>query len=377
MADRWLWQHPDWPRFRWNLEALAGSLGQARKAQGRLLMVRDLLDPGLAKEALAAVLKAEGISTSAIEGEHLNPESVAASIARRLGIPSPARAPLSLNADGLASVLIDAVESYRAALTIDRLCAWQKALLEGGPARFHPVVIGALRPGEVVVQSGALGQEVTHFQGVPRGNLARDLDGFLAWYNAPPGSLDGLIRAGIAHLWFVTIHPFEDGNGRLTRALTDRAIAQDEDSPLCLFRMSTRILEVRSEYYAALNGAQAIGAGLDITPWLAWFLTQTERACRNCEGTLRNTLAKAKFWARHRADPINDRQRKALNNLLDSGPEGFEGGLTNRKYVAMAKVGAATAYRDIEELVGHGCLVQRPGRGRSTSYDLPWDDLFR
>ncbi len=374
---RWIWEHPEWPTFKWNKDLLAEPLGQARKAQGRLQMVRDILDPGLAKEALASLLKAEGLSTSAIEGQHLNPASVADSVARRLKMASPSsNAPLSLEADGLVSVLMDAVESYSVPLTRERLIQWQKALLESSQPSFHPVVVGDFRPGEVFVQSGAFGQEITHFQAVPKRLLDDNLHEFKNWFNHSLGEMDGLLRAGLAHLWFITLHPFEDGNGRLARALTDHALAQDEGSALLLYRMSSRILEIKGDYYRALQQAQSIESEMNATPWLLWFIQQFEIACQHSEKTIRQTLAKAKFWARHREDPIHDRQRKVLNKLLDAGPGGFEGGLTNRKYVQMTQVAQATAFRDIEELLALGCLIKCEGGGRSTSYDIQWEELL-
>lgn len=374
---RWIWEHPAWPTFNWNKELLAEPLGQARKAQGRLQMVREILDPGLAKEALASLLKTEGLSTSAIEGQHLNPASVADSVARRLKMASPSsNAPLSLEADGLVSVLMDAVESYPIPLTQDRLTGWQRAMLEPSQSSFQRVVVGDLRPGEVVVQSGAFGQEITHFQAIPKILLNDNLHDFINWFNHSLGEMDGLLRAGLAHLWFITLHPFEDGNGRLARALTDHALAQDEGSALLLYRMSSRILEIKGDYYRALQQAQSIESEMNATPWLLWFIQQFEIACQHSEKTIRQTLGKAKFWARHREDPIQDRQRKVLNKLLDAGPGGFEGGLTNRKYVQMTQVAQATAFRDIEELLALGCLIKREGGGRSTSYDVKWEDLL-
>ena len=376
MPNRWIWEQPNWPKFEWDRQRLMEPLGDARKAQGRLQMARELLSPDLTREALATILKWEGISTSAIEGQHLNPESVAASVARRLGMPKVGKAPLDLEADALVSVMLDAVDTYKTSLTLERLLSWQKAMLVEGKSSLHPVVTGALRPDEVLVQSGAMGREIIHFMGVPKARLEENMNAFLDWFNMPDPRMDGLIRAGVAHLWFVTIHPFEDGNGRITRAITDRAIAQDEENSLTLFRMSTRIHQVKGDYYQSLQTAQNFQNGLAITPWLEWFLRQVAEACNNSEEIIKITLAKAKFWARHQTDDINERQRKVLNRLLDGGPGGFEGGLSNKKYVGMTKVGQATAYRDIEELLSIGALIQMDKGGRSTAYNLPWNDLL-
>ncbi len=376
MSKRWIWEQPNWPKFEWDRQRLMEPLGGARKAQGRLQMARELLSPELTKEALAAILKWEGINTSAIEGKYLNPESVAASVARRLGMPKVGKTPPDFQADALVSVMLDAVDTYKEPLALDRILSWQKAMLEEEQSSLHRVVTGDLRPDEVEVKSGVVGKSTVYFMGVPKAQLDENMKTFLDWFNMPDTRMDGLVRAGIAHLWFVTIHPFEDGNGRVTRAITDRAVAQDEQNPQTLFRMSTRIHKVKGDYYQSLQTAQDFQNGLVITPWLEWFLQQVEEACKNSEDIIRNTLAKAKFWARHHTDDINERQRKVLNRLLDAGRDGFEGGLTNKKYVSMTKVGQATAYRDIEELLSIGGLVQLDKGGRSTAYNLPWDDLL-
>lgn len=373
---QWIWQHPDWPQFQWDMGALVAPLGRARQTQGRLNMAKDLLSPALAREALAEILKVEGISTSAIEGKHLNPASVAASVARHLGLPEQKSTPRSRDAEGLVSLLIDACEGYKDPMTMERLCSWQKALFPEGRSDLQSITVGHIRPSEVSVESGVIGRETVHFKAVPRASLEENLSSFLDWFNRSNGDLDGLIRAGVAHLWFVTIHPFEDGNGRITRAITDMAISQDENSSENLFRMSSRILKVKEDYYTALESAQNLQTGLVITPWLDWFLHQVESACIESEFIIKNTLCKAKFWAMHHEDNINPRQRKALNRLLDAGPEGFEGGLTNRKYANLTKTSPTTAFRDLDELVSLGCLLQGGAGGRSTSYDIPWGILF-
>jgi Fic family protein len=339
-------------------------------------MAGKILGPDLTREALSEILKFEGIGTSAIEGQHLDPESVAASVARHLSLPWIPKAPRSRDADGLVGVLCDATIRFKEPLTIDRLCEWQKALFPESRNGLGHVATGMLRPGEVVVQSGPVGREIIDFEGVSRIHLERDLTAFCHWFNHSGEGVDGLIRAGIAHLWLVTLHPFEDGNGRITRAITDLALAQAEGRADFLYRLSSRINEVKGGYYAALKAAQAFENGLEVTDWLQWFLALIPEACATSERIIRRTLAKVAFWSRHRHADLNERQRKVLNRLLDAGPGGFEGGLSARKYSVMAQTTKPTATRDLADLVRLGCLSPLGGGGRSTAYDIPWNKLL-
>ena len=377
MEGKWIWENPKWPGYTYDVSLLVERLGAARRAQGRLEMVVRLLDPDLAREALAEAMKVEGLSTSAIEGEHLNPESIAASVARHLAMPWDPAAPLDPEAEGLVAVLHDAVQGFRGPLTVAKLCEWQGGLFPGGWSDLHRVVVGRLRPGEVVVASGPVGRQTIHFEAVPRARLEPELEAFVAWFNASQGQMDGLVRAGLAHLWLVTLHPFEDGNGRIARALTDMALAQDGGRPDGLIRMSARILAVRKDYYAALQNAQEPRQGLDATAWLAWFLAQLEGACGGTEKIIQRTLAKATFWSARRELQLHERQRKVLNRLLDAGPGGFAGGLTARRYGSMTHSSKPTATRDLKELLDNGCLVSRGPGGRSAAYELPWEELLR
>jgi Fic family protein len=364
MEPSWIWQHPHWPEFTWDSLALGPALGLARLAQGKVLGMGRMLEGRLSAEALAAILVQEGLTTSAIEGERYDPAAVRSSVARRLGLdtaglPNPRR-----EVDGLVEVLLDATLGFQRPLSQERLEAWQGALFPTGRS-------GQLR-GDAAMQvvSGRPGRDRVHFQGPPRQGLESELERFLAWFNAPPDGLDGLLRAGVAHLWFVTLHPFEDGNGRLTRAITDMALAQDERRGGRLFSLSAQILQVREGYCQALEAAQ--GPSLDLTPWLLWFLEQLRAACAATEGIIAQTLGKAEFWLRFRDADLNDRQRKAVNRLLDAGPGGFEGGMSTRKYAALTGTSKPTATRDLADLVRQGCLVPRHQGGRSAAYDLPW-----
>lgn len=369
----WIWQQPEWPRLRFDQAALAPALGRARLAQGKTLGATRLLDATLGQEALAAILTEDGITTSAIEGEQLNLDAVRSSVARRLGLPTAGMPTPPREVDGLIEVLLDATHNYASSLNEERLCAWQAALFPSGYSGLHAIKAGALR-GDAPMQviSGPVGREHVHFTAPPRQGLDELLSAFLGWFNAPEAvaGMDGLIRAGIAHLWFVTLHPFEDGNGRLARAITDMALSQDEAQPMRVFSLSAQILRERDSYYQILESTQR--GGLDITAWLTWFLNQVAAAATAAEDTIANTLAKARFWIRHQATPLNERQRKALNRLLNAGPHGFEGGINTRKYVSLTKASRATAFRELADLVQKGCLVATDKGGRSSGYEVAW-----
>lgn len=365
----WIWQRADWPRFTWDSAVLAAPLAAARRAQGEVAGMAKLLDPRLDLHAQLEILAAEGVATSAIEGEKFDPSTLRSSLARRLGLPTAGLAVPPRSVEGLVDVLLDATSRYDEPLTLKRLCSWQAALFPTGRSGLHEIRVGELRgPDPMQIVSGPLGHEKIHYEAPPRKRLARDLDRLLAWFNAPPAGLDGLLRAGLAHAWFELIHPFEDGNGRVGRALLDRALAQDELRAVRLYSMSARIMIVRDDYYQALG--EISRGDLDVTQWLRWFLEQVSVAARSSEQTIRHVLNKARFWIQHAQQPLNNRQRKALNAMLDAGPTGYIGGMTNRKYANLTKSSAPTAQRDLSELVALECLVTA-GAGRSVHYDLP------
>lgn len=366
----WIWQQPEWPHFRWEDGRLAPALARARLAQGKVLGATRLLDASLSLEAIAAILVEDGLTTSAIEGERLDLDSVRSSVARHLGLPTAGLPPPPRAVDGLIEVLLDATMGYDRPLALDRLCGWQAALFPTGRSGLHAIRTGSLRGTEPMqVISGAIGHEKVHFLAPPREVLEIELDRFLAWFNTPR-DVDGLVRAGIAHLWFVTLHPFEDGNGRLARAITDMALSQDEQQSMRFFSLSAQILRERDRYYAILEHTQR--SGLDVTDWLLWFLAQVEAAANAAEQTVATTLAKARFWLRHQSAGINERQRKVLNRLLDAGPDGFAGGINTRKYMSLTKTSRATAYRELANLVEKGCLHPSGGGGRSSGYSIVW-----
>jgi Fic family protein len=273
--------------------------------------------------------------------------------------------------DGLIEVLLDATRRHDAPLTVERLLGWQAALFPTGFSGLHTLRVGELRGTEPMqVVSGGIGREKIHFVAPPREGLEAEVQRFLDWFNAAPAGLDGLLRAGLAHLWFVTLHPFEDGNGRLARAITDMAVAQDERQQMRLFSLSAQIRQQRESYYHMLERSQR--SGMDVTDWLAWFLVQVEAAATAAEQTVTNTLAKARFWLRRQAIGLNERQQKVLNRMLDAGPGGFEGGINTRKYMGLTKTSRATAYRELADLVGKGCLRPIGKGGRSSAYEVVW-----
>lgn len=372
-SAQWIWQQADWPAFHWDAAALSSSLAQARQNQGRLSGYARILDPASGIQAEADLLLQDALNTAAIEGETLSPERLRSSIGEKLGLGRGALMP-ARNEEGLVEVLLDATHKHRTPLTLERLCRWQAALFPTGQSGLLKIRAGELRGTEPMrVVSGPLHREKVHFEAPPRKGLEREVSAFLRWFAHPPQDLDGLVRAGLAHLWFVTVHPFEDGNGRLARGITDMALAQDEDRPQRLFSLSAQIMRVRNGYYEILERTQR--DGLEVTDWLQWFLQQVCGACELAEATIANTLAKARFWLRHADKPLNERQRKALNRLLDAGPGGFEGGMSTRKYASLTRVGRVTAYKELAALAALGCLVPAGGAGRSSAYDVPWGEF--
>lgn len=365
-TPRWIWQRPDWPNFTFDMKVIAPILSNARSTQSRVLGKAQALGLGNLGSALAEIWVEEANATARIEGEKLDLAAVRSSVARRLGLASAGVA--SRSVEGLIDLMEDATRHWRQPLTLERLCSWQAALFPTGFAGLTKIRVGGLRTHATPMQivSGPIGREKVHFEAPPSKGLARELRQFLAWFRSTrDGSVDGLLRAGTAHLWFETLHPFEDGNGRVGRAVIDLALAQDAKLDQRLYSVSRRLAEKRNDYYTEL--ASASRGTMDITRWLAWFLSQLEEACRASEGVIDLSLAKARFWLQHRHASLNERQRKAVNRILDAGPGGFEGGMSTEKYGHLVRVSRATAYRDLEELVRHG-LLRQAGVGRGTRY---------
>jgi Fic family protein len=365
-AHLYIWQQPDWPAWHFDATALAEPLAQVHRAQGQLM--GRMADLGLAERAQAnlQVLTQEVIKTSEIEGEQLNADTVRSSIARRLGVDIGALAPADRHVDGVVDMVLDATGHFSQRLTAERLYGWHAALFPTGYSGRARIRVGAWRDdasGPMQVVSGSIGREKVHFQAPPASTLDTQTKAFLQWFNAPLEG-DALIKAGLAHLWLVTLHPFDDGNGRISRAVGDMALARAEGASQRFYSLSAQIQRERKSYYDQLETTQK--GTLNVTPWLSWFLACLLRAVQGADATLATVLTKAQFWQRWAGTALNERQIKLLNRMLD----GFEGKLTNAKWAAIAKCSADTALRDINDLLARGVLRKLEGGGRSTGYAL-------
>jgi Fic family protein len=362
----YIYQQPTWPAFTWQHELLEPLLGAVRHQQGRVLGHMEALGFSLQAEALLQTLTLEALKSSEIEGELLPSEQVRSSLACRLGIPVAGLVPAERRVEGVVEMLLDATQSFAQPVTADRLCSWQAALFPSGRSGLQRIQVGAWRTGAkgpMQVVSGAVGREHVHFEAPEAEQVDAEMAQFLTWFNSAT-PLDAVLKAGIAHLWFVTIHPFEDGNGRVARALTELQLARADASAQRFYSLSAQMRLERNAYYAQLETAQK--GGLDITAWLEWFLTCLSRALTATEQTLAKVLMKARFWGQHAPLPFNARQQRLLNQLLD----GFEGKLTSSKWATIAKCSQDTATRDIQALLEQGILVKEAAGGRSTSYRL-------
>ncbi|MCM2264277.1 MAG: Fic family protein [Desulfuromonadales bacterium] len=364
----YIWQNPDWPNFRWDANSLLEPLGACRRAQGQLLTRVAGLGLPLANQSHAEILVEETVKTSAIEGETLDARSVRSSVARRLGLPS-AGLPVDRRIDDLVAVLLDATQNFTAPLSAERLWGWQAALFPSGYSGLHRIKVGGWRDSAepMRVVSGAIGRERIHFEAPPANRLDAEMQRFLDWFNTGSETVEGILRAALAHLWFVSIHPFDDGNGRIARALTDMALAQDDQQPARYFSLSTQIMAERNGYYSILESTQK--SSCDVTAWLAWFLDCYVRSIRCSADLLDGVFMRAEFWQHHAQVPLSDRQRKVISRLLEAGPDGFEGGMTTRKYAALTGASRATAFRELDQLYEAGILI-RSGQGRSVRYEL-------
>lgn len=369
---KYIWQCDSWPKLTWDSSTLLSLLGRARLLQGDFLGRVKRLGLRLGEEAQADILTEEAVKTAAIEGERLNPQMVRSSVVRHLGLREAGLVPVTRSVDGLVNVILDATQKYEKPLSADRLKGWHAALFPTGYSGLHKIRVGQWRGKEPMqVVSGPMGKEKVHFEAPPGGTVESEMRQFLRWWESGRKDTDGILRAGLAHFYFVIIHPFEDGNGRIARALTDMALAQDENMSVRYYSLSSQIMEERKAYYDILEKCSSRGR-TDVTEWLVWFLESFERAIKRSDKIIGNVLAKADFWQVHVQTELNERQKKVLNRMLDAGPGGFEGGLTTRKYVSMTKTSRATAFREISDMVDKKVLRQLPGKGRSVSYDLVW-----
>lgn len=362
----YIWQAGDWPDWRFDIAALAGPMAEASRAQG-VLMGR-LADVGmrLRDQASLAALTEDVLKTSEIEGERLSAASVRSSIARRLGVDIGALAPVDRHVEGVVAMVLDATASNRQPITRERLFGWHAALFPTGYAGLSRITVGAWRDdatGPMQVVSGPIGRQRVHFEAPPAPLLEAQMHRFIDWVNAPT-PIPPLIKAGLGHLWFVTLHPFDDGNGRIARAIGDLLLARADGSTQRFYSLSAQIQRERKAYYEILERTQK--GSMDVTQWLMWFLDTLHRAVDQAQVTLDSVLVKARFWHQWADTPFNERQAKLLNKLLD----GFDGKLTSSKWAAIAKCSSDTALRDINDLVARGMLRKAEGGGRSTSYEL-------
>jgi Fic family protein len=357
---------PEWPRFRWDQAKLTPHLASVRHRQGRLVGRMEGLGFSLRAEAVLSTLTLDVLKSSEIEGEVLDREHVRSSIARRLGMDAGALMPVDRHVEGVVEMMLNATQKYDTPLTQKRLFGWHAALFPTGYSGMRKVTVGSWRDdsdGPMQVVSGPIGREHVHYEAPAAARLSAEMQGFLDWFNGDDGN-DPVLRAGIAHLWFVTIHPFEDGNGRIARAVADMALARSETSAQRFYSMSAQIRLERKAYYDRLEQTQKGDA--DITPWLEWFLGCLDRAFDGTEDALALVFKKARFWESFAQTPINERQRLIVNRLLD----GFEGKLTSSKWATLAKCSHDTALRDILELMNKNILIKDAAGGRSTSYSL-------
>jgi Fic family protein len=359
-------QLSNWPKFTWNHEDLLNILGKVRHLQGKLLGRMEALGFALKEEAMLATLTLDVIKSSEIEGEILNPEQVRSSIARRLGMDISGLISSDRNVEGVVEMMLDATQQNELPLNTERLFSWHAALFPTGRSGMYKIVVGNWRKdetGPMQVISGAIGKEKVHYQAPDAAILDTEMNAFMEWFNSEV-KLDPVIKAGIAHLWFVTIHPFEDGNGRIARAITDMQLARADGNKQRFYSMSAQIRLEHKEYYNILEKAQK--ANLDISEWLKWFLNCLMDALIATDDTLAKVLTKAKFWEKHAALTFNERQKLMLNKLLD----GIEGKLTSSKWAKITKCSPDTALRDITELIAKQILCKEGSGGRSTNYEL-------
>lgn len=353
----------NWPNFNWDQECITHLLIHLRHQQGRLIGGMESIGFHIREETVLQTLTQDVIKSSEIEGEILDRSQVRSSVARHLGMEIAALDPVDRNVDGVVEMMLDATQKFDQPLTKERLLNWHAALFPTGRSGITKIQVGAWRTGPVQVVSGGMGKEKVHFDAPPANRVDREMELFLDWLNAE-SNIDLVLKAAIAHFWFVTIHPFDDGNGRIGRAIADLILARSENSPRRFYSLSAQIQQERKHYYAILENTQK--GQLTITSWIEWFFGCLERAIEKTLSLLGNILQKEQFWAAVAESSLNERQRKMINRLL----EGMEGKLTSSKWAKMAKCSQDTANRDILDLLNRGLLTKNPEGGRSTSYSL-------
>ena len=364
--NKYIWQKPSWPKLTWETNKIAKALSETKKSQAFILAHAHFFD---AKDE-AEIFVEEAFTTSAIEGDKLDRASLRSSVAKRLGLETAGLPPVKRNTDGLVEVLIDATTNFKGKLTHERLFSWQAALFPSAYSGMRKISVGRHRKGNEPMQvvSGRIGKEIVHYIAPPSNKVRTEMKNLLDWWNTSEAATDGILRAAIAHFWFVTIHPFDDGNVRIARVITDMALAQDEKTSKRLYSLSSQILKDKKKYYEVLEKTQK-GNG-DISEWILWFLSMFTNSIQNSKSLIEKSIFTGKFYKTFADRNLNTRQLKVINKLLDHLPDDFDGGLTNKKYVAITNVSPETAKRDLKELLDYGILLQNEGKGRSTSYRI-------
>jgi Fic family protein len=360
----YIYQNENWTAFTWKESTLMALLAEVHRLRGKLTGQMGVLGFRMKEQTQLSTLTEDELRSSEIEGERLNTDQVRSSIARRLGMEHAGLVPSDRHVDGVVDMTLDAVQHYRIPLTDDRLFAWHAALFPTGRSGLYSITVGQYRNREMQIVSGGMGYERVHYQAPPPSVVKAEMDLFLRWINEENSPLDPILKAAIAHFRFIIIHPFDDGNGRMARALTDMLLARADGSPERYYSMSSRIMVERKQYYAVLQRVQHSEG--DITSWLVWFLECLKNALIEADQQLQGALRKADFWSQHEHTPLNERQRLLLNRLLD----GFEGYLKTSKWARIAKCSTDTALRDIKDLMDKGILQQQDSGGRSTHYTL-------
>ena len=364
----WIHKRKNWPNFTWNAETLSSKLIKVRHDQGHLLGRMENLGFDLKLAASLNILISDVVKSSAIEGKKLDSQEVRSSVARRLGLDVAKPVPASRDVEGIVEMMLDATQKFSQPLTKKRLFDWHSSLFPTGRSGMHQIAVGRWRAKEndpMQVVSGPVGREKVHFEAPAADRLEKEMQTFLKWFRGKQ-NLDPFLKAGIAHLWFVTIHPFEDGNGRMARSICDMALAQADKTSERFYSLSSQIKSERKDYFRQLEKQQR--SSVNITDWLSWFLNCLERAISNAETIIGHVLFKDRLWKMINQNPVNERQRFVINRMLE---DDFEGHMRTSKYAKMAKCSNDTALRDIQDLKERGVLIQNAGRGRSTSYKLP------
>ena len=358
-----IYEYEKWPEFTWNDKKIIVNLGKVRHLQGKILGQMSALGFSIKEDTILSTLTLDVLKSSEIEGEFLNQEQVRSSIARRLGLEYAGIVHADRKVEGVVEMMLDATQRYDKALDHERIFGWHASLFPTGWSGMHKIDTGCYRDGEMQIVSGPMGKEKIHFQAPSAKVIKREMNVFLDWFNTKT-DIDGVLKAAIAHFWFIIIHPFDDGNGRIARAISDMLLARSEESPQRFYSLSNQILIEKKKYYEILQQVQHSSG--DITDWLDWFLNCLHRALEDTEETLKRVLIKADFWDKHKETTLNSRQRLMLNKLFD----GFDGKLKSSKWAKITKCSADTALRDIKDLIEKGILKQEASGGRSTNYEL-------